>query len=260
MLHQVRTRLSNITGKLTGFRKASLAVVVIVTLILSYSAKTGGSAAAVTGQVKATILQVMAAQKGPWNVGIVGAPTVRIGNAPEVNASQRGSWTVGIAGTPTVNIGNSPTLALSPDTKVTVANPPTSPVLVRDTKQPFQGPCSSDPLQIPDDKLLVIEQVSVQCGLPPGHAGLREAQVCTDFANNGVSGNGTTCFAVAPVLIGSTGGLPSRFQHDFVAFSQEVRIYAKKQVTCSALEAFGGEPARCNFSYSGHLIDDLSTQ
>ena len=114
---------------------------------------------------------VSAAQSGAWDVGIAGMPTVNLASGS----------TVGISVTPTVSLASGSAIALNGS--VTVGNPVTSPVLVRDLDEPARNSfvaglscsmvdgnsiCQGGKVFVPALKEFVAETVTAVVQVPTG--------------------------------------------------------------------------------------------
>ena len=201
---------------------AVLIAVLCVTLIGARGATSAPSAPAVQDvNVKNTasnpvpvVGTVNSAQSGPWSVSLNGTPTV--------SSAQVGSWNVGITGRPSVQLA------------------PSEPV----GQQLFGALSGSSATtyrqlyEVPAGKLLVLEYVSAQIGVPSG------GRAFVEFF-------GATSKIYLPMsLQGSTGST------DVIVGSQPVRMYlpAGNTLWCSAYRTgIGGGSYACDFA--GYLVD-----
>jgi hypothetical protein len=99
---------------------------------------------------------------------------VNVVNTPTVNAQQSGSWSVGISGTPVVGLSADNNIV-----KVDTTNPLATRDVDNPSRQAFQHQFDNlfiangnyavqSTYSVPAGKRLVIQEVSLQCGLPTG--------------------------------------------------------------------------------------------
>lgn len=164
------------------------------------------------GVVHAQSATVAATESGPWNVGIVGTPTV--GLAPYT--------VVGINGIPTVNIapGQSVGIAGNSETTplwVTSADNPAKSAFSLSTATPFSGgPDVYTEMQVgtvPAGKRYVIEHYNVTCGVINGGS-LADVSVVvgsTGYVRDDAEPHRT---GIGPIETGWTGNATTRLYAD----------------------------------------------
>ena len=190
-------------------------------------------------------------------VNVAGTATVTgkvsIAGTPSVSATQSGPWTVALA-------GGLPPLTFPADATVTVGNPSSNPVLVRDVanggKRPFQasggcffeeGYCVTDLATVPAGRRLVIEHFSMNIQMSP------QQNVINAIIGRGFLGPNTLPvvypidYAVPQLLSGTT---VSHANHHTLMFFDEGDI-VRLQLTKDTTESGGGT----NAYISGYLMD-----
>lgn len=182
-------------------------------------------------------------------VEVVNSPANPVPTAPQgttrvegaVSAQQSGAWSVGLAGTPSVN----------------VANTSMDPVPVKDLSdcEPFQlqlfidlpdsDPGVTESFTVPSDRLLVIEQVTLE--------GASTATGIRAFVRTKAGPS----FSVAHFLRVEPQG-PSGFGSTLYVASQHVRLYADPGTTVDfgiGKNTTSGGGAHFDASVSGYLVD-----
>ena len=161
---------------------------------------------------------------------------VNVVNTPSVSAQQSGTWNVGINGTPTVTVSNFPaTTNVGIDSQAnTVKIDTTNPLPVRDVDNPALQPFQQEfdnlfiangsygvqqTFPVPAGKRLIMEEVSLQCGVPIGDVpwvaifadihspnGLVGTQINLQFPKLRSLANGDTFASTVPVIAYADGG------------------------------------------------------
>jgi hypothetical protein len=177
---------------------------------------------------------VNAAQSGPWNVGLAGAPSVTVANSPSVTVS--GTPSVNVANTVSVSEGGQPVMASLCGALGTSCPTPTS-------------------YSVPNGEILIVEYASGTCLLSAGLDGsamVNGVALLNRFGGTDF-GPGVVPFMQAQT-VGTGQGITGT---SLFSFAQQTKIYADPLSNVSAAvigEANNGGSASCNLTISGRLV------
>ncbi len=181
-----------------------------------------------------------------------GAPVTVINTPLPISptGTQTVAGTVSITGTPTVHVTNMPTVGIdSLNNTIKIVHDAENPA-----RQPFQATVSwtldnqqnEAFIAVPANKVLVIEYVSFNLGLPTGQK-FQDVRVSTGQGGNFVLHHMTPTFT-------GTGGIT-----DFFTVSQQARLYADNigfgAIACDVLRNSGTGSGFASCSVSGYLVN-----
>jgi hypothetical protein len=174
-----------------------------------------------------------------------GTTNVAVQNIPAVNSKQSGAWNVGIIGTPSVEVGNDD------------ANPVLIRNVDRPEAQPFQYEAvvtleegeggQNTPIPIPQGKLLVIEHVSA-FGVAPADQKLSTFSILTHVAPDNT---------LRPHYLESTKVDLGNGSNQYTV-SQQLRLYADMPDAAARITRAGTSgTATIRFTVSGYFVNKI---